>query len=292
MSNNDIRNANFLTIKSESLDKTLRPSNEKIYLKKIEPFDLEKRKFSEPDRITIHHKKTNFDSKQNEENQENRFSDEFMKKLTNCTNENCSNRATIKLSENCFDNQIKIEEESNFNDHILLGVPTEEKSGSCLKFFLFDDFTKDIFLLLIDDTCKKGKRFLKTDINSVRFDDFSSIAYIVNYKDNSKFAQCLELIKEYQENSAKKLKVLIAGGDETIMNCIDDFRLNKVDLNRILFGVVPIGFNNNLSALLEFEGKFNLSKDLSEFKALVNSFSKGREQDIDIWKIELELEVK
>jgi diacylglycerol kinase family enzyme len=129
------------------------------------------------------------------------------------------------------------------------------------------------------------------DINGIKFDDFSSLAFIVNFKDTCKFKLGIDMLKEYQGSSAKKTRILIGGGDEMIINCIEDLRNNAIDLTRCLFGVIPIGFTNNLSKTLQFNNNSQIGTDMKYFKTLLESYNKAKEVEIDIWKLDLTLHV-
>jgi hypothetical protein len=238
---------------------------------------------------------TNLD-KNTEDKKNHRFSDGFIRELTLGATKNVNH---YKIEENIFDNDIKDTNQMNKSKEEFIFIPPKNQDNNfqnytnlyCCKFFLPDDFFKDVYFLFIDPKSEIGASLLLMDINGIKFDDFSSLAFIVNFKDTCKFKLGIDMLKEYQGSSAKKTRILIGGGDEMIINCIEDLRNNAIDLTRCLFGVIPIGFTNNLSKTLQFNNNSQIGTDMKYFKTLLESYNKAKEVEIDIWKLDLTLHV-
>lgn len=227
-----------------------------------------------------------------EDNKKNiRFSDGMITQLTMGT---IKNETEKNLQENLYN------EDKNKSKEELIFIPSNNGESHnnqafsnlyCCKFFLPDDFFKDVYFLFIDPKSEVGAQYLNMDINEIRFDDFSSLAFIINFKDTNKFKVSLEMLKEYQRCSSKKTRILIGGGDEMAINCIEDLRINSIDLSRCLFGVIPIGYTENLSKTLNFKKNIKIDTDMKNFKALLEAYNKAKEVEIDIWRLDLTLQV-
>jgi|LauGreDrversion4_2_1035121.scaffolds.fasta_scaffold534433_1 hypothetical protein len=239
---------------------------------------------------------TNLDKNSEDNKKNHRFSEGFIRELTIGAKKNENN---YKIEENIFEDDFKASNPLNKSKEEFIFMPPKNQDNNfqtytnlyCCKFFLPDDFFKDVYFLFIDPKSDIGDKLLKMDINALKFDDFSSLAFIVNFKDTCKFKLAVDMLKEYQGASAKKTRILIGGGDEIVINCIEDLRIYAIDLTRCLFGVIPIGFINNLSKTLQFDNSGQIGTDMKYFRTLLEKYNKSKEVEIDIWNLNLTLHV-
>ncbi len=57
------------------------------------------------------------------------------------------------------------------------------------------------------------------------------------------------------------VKVIIGGGDGTVMHVIEKLNDSVIDIKKCIFGVFPLGNSNDLSSALGWGGIFTLELD-------------------------------
>ena len=83
------------------------------------------------------------------------------------------------------------------------------------------------------------------------------------------------------------IKVVIGGGDGSIMSLIDELYLYQVDISRCIFGILPIGRNNDLSRALGWGGSLTLTSDFVEFKEIVKLIADAPSVNVDVFELKL-----
>ena len=122
---------------------------------------------------------------------------------------------------------------------------------------------------------------------------------LINKEDNEKGQKLLKNVSEICKiNKEKglsenmyKIKVLIAGGDGTILSMVDSFVKHGIDIEFCTFGHIPLGTANDLSNSLGFSDHIDLSEgNMDDLYDILKQYYKAKFGKIDIWKIDLELE--
>jgi diacylglycerol kinase family enzyme len=67
--------------------------------------------------------------------------------------------------------------------------------------------------------------------------------------------QCVELLKEIDQ----EIKIVIGGGDGTISRIVNSIVTNGIKLERVNFGCIPFGMNNQISECLGWGSHIHLS---------------------------------
>lgn len=132
-------------------------------------------------------------------------------------------------------------------------VPSE--GGKSYRPAVFDgteNFTVIIFNILEKPDYKKGKGFIQT--------------YLEKYPNNS-------------------LKILIGGGDGTVLRLVEELNEQKVNLTRCIFGHIPLGTGNDLSNAMGFGNQVGLSKKISYFHRVLYTYIIAERAKIDIWEL-------
>ena len=109
---------------------------------------------------------TNLD-KNTEDKKNHRFSDGFIRELTLGATKNVNH---YKIEENIFDNDIKDTNQMNKSKEEFIFIPPKNQDNNfqnytnlyCCKFFLPDDFFKDVYFLFIDPKSEIGASLLLT----------------------------------------------------------------------------------------------------------------------------------
>ena len=124
------------------------------------------------------------------------------------------------------------------------------------------------------------------------FDPSITFSIVVfNILDKADFTKGKKFIKEYlnrYENN--KIKILIGGGDGTVLSIVEDLNEDKVNLERCIFGAVPLGTGNDLSNALGFGGSMMFEQDEFFLFDLLFMYEIASESKIDIWNLELKVE--
>ena len=122
---------------------------------------------------------------------------------------------------------------------------------------------------------------------------------LINREDNEKGEKLMKLVSERCKiNKEKgltenfwKIKVIIAGGDGTILSMIDSFVKYGIDLNFCTFGHIPLGTANDLSNSLGFSDHIDLSEgNIDDLYSILVKYYNAQFGKVDIWKIDLELD--
>jgi diacylglycerol kinase family enzyme len=82
-----------------------------------------------------------------------------------------------------------------------------------------------------------------------------------------------------------QLKILIAGGDGSVLSIIEDFHKNEIDINRLIFGIMPMGTGNDLCHSLGYGNNVEIGKKITNLENLLYKYTKSKISKIDIWEI-------
>ena len=107
--------------------------------------------------------------------------------------------------------------------------------------------------------------------------------------------QCYEKCKQNKEKGLSeeynKIRVLIGGGDGTILSTIENIIKSGTDINYCLFGHVPLGTGNDLANTLGFSDHVDISENnLDDLYKIFIKYYKAKIGKIDIWKMDLTLD--
>ena len=126
---------------------------------------------------------------------------------------------------------------------------------------------------------------LKTEINYDPLIPFSIIVFNIIDKEDMNLGK--KFIKKYLSDFPEfKIKILIAGGDGTVLGIVEDLNKEKIDLNRCIFGSMPFGTGNDLSHALGFGSECTVG-DVNNFQRVLFTYLIGVESKIDIWELSL-----
>ena len=122
---------------------------------------------------------------------------------------------------------------------------------------------------------------------------------LIDKEDNAKgqllLKHCTERCKKNKEKGLpeefQKIRVLIGGGDGTVLSMVESFIKNGTDINYCIFGHVPLGTGNDLSNTLGFSDHVDISNNnLSDLYKVLNRYYEAQFGKIDIWKMDLQLD--
>ena len=113
-------------------------------------------------------------------------------------------------------------------------------------------FTILVFDILISKEYEKGKNFIKSYLN-----------FFIN----------------------NQLKILIAGGDGSVLSIIEDLYKDNIDINRLVFGVFPVGTGNDLCHSLGYGNSIEFGKKINNLENFIYLYTRSKITKIDIWEI-------
>ncbi len=115
----------------------------------------------------------------------------------------------------------------------------------------------------IFEICKKYGNTFQTNANIMELkNDVKVYLFNICIAESSNIG--IDLIKrnlEYFKNnkiSYNNFKVLIGGGDGTVLSMIECFHKNGIDISKCIFGHIPLGTGNDLSNALGFGSNYYL----------------------------------
>ena len=126
--------------------------------------------------------------------------------------------------------------------------------------------------------------------SEIKFDPlipFSIIVFNIINKEEMNLGK--KFIKKYLSDFPEfKIKILIAGGDGTVLGIVEDLNKENIDLNRCIFGSMPFGTGNDLSHALGFGSECTVG-DINNFQRVLFTYLIGVESKIDIWELTLDM---
>lgn len=120
-----------------------------------------------------------------------------------------------------------------------------------------------------------------------------------NAKDGNEIVNNNDLVidKEVNPNlgkfskSASHIKLLIGGGDGTVLSIIETLILQyKLNLKNCVFGMIPLGTGNDLSNAMGFGPSIDIESSIESVTDLLKNYIDSEETKIDIWKVKLKLD--
>ena len=123
------------------------------------------------------------------------------------------------------------------------------------------------------------------------FDPSITFSLVVfNILEKEEFKKGKMFIKEYLNRYGKnKIRILIGGGDGTVLSVVEDLNEEKINLERCVFGAVPLGTGNDLSNAMGFGNRVNLNKTISHFHRVLYTYLISEQCKIDVWELTLQV---
>ena len=137
-------------------------------------------------------------------------------------------------------------------------------------------------------------------VTAKKYEPIKSIYFdLLNKQDVAKgellIRHCIEQCKVNEqmglEEKFKKVKILIAGGDGSILTTVEHFEKNGIDLKYCSFGHIPLGTGNDLANSLGFSDHITIScRDIDQLYSILKKYYEAKFGNIDIWKMDLVLD--
>ena len=146
--------------------------------------------------------------------------------------------------------------------------------------------SKEIEIKDVDNINNISKNTDTPDFHFAKFDpliEFSTI--IFNIIDKNDIEKGKNFIKKYLTDFPEnKIKILIAGGDGTVLGIVEDLNKLGINLSRCIFGAMPFGTGNDLSHALGFGNECKVG-GIKSFQRVLYTYLIGIPSKIDIWEL-------
>lgn len=135
------------------------------------------------------------------------------------------------------------------------------------------------------------EKIIKGGDYPTNFDPLISFSIIIfNIMDLNEFESGKIFIKNYLKDYPEvELKILIAGGDGSVLSIVEDLHKDKIEIGKCIFGAMPLGTGNDLSNSMGFNAKCQIGTIYNFQKVLYNYFP-ASVVNIDIWKMQLKVD--
>ena len=115
--------------------------------------------------------------------------------------------------------------------------------------------------------------------------NFSTILF--NIIDKSDYEKGIFFIKNYFQDFPKNtLKILVAGGDGTVLSVVEELNKKNIPLKKCIFGAMPFGTGNDLSNALGFGNKCHLH-GIKNLQRVLYTYLTATKTKIDIWELDV-----
>lgn len=102
-----------------------------------------------------------------------------------------------------------------------------------------------------------------------------------------------KLDSESSLSEVNPLRVIVAGGDGTVMWAISEAEAHGTDMKRVCFGVIPYGTGNDFARFSGWGGsnpsKAIMKKEMKRFKVMLKRYIEAEVIDFDIWRVEMKV---
>lgn len=134
---------------------------------------------------------------------------------------------------------------------------------------------------------KDGRNLINMGVKKVEFtDNLHCTAYIYDILDEINCNNGIETLRS-ELNRISLIRVIIGGGDGSILPMIEKLHKSEIDLNRCIFGVLPLGRSNDLSRSLGWGDSMQITSDMAKFKLIVLDLAEATSIFVDVWEIKL-----
>ena len=159
---------------------------------------------------------------------------------------------------------------------------------------LNDTISNDIIFIFVNEETSEGLKLLnlglKYFVQNINNKQISIYLYDMNNKtENNKMNKGIEiLLTELQLH--KIIKIVLCCGDESIFPFIDKLHESSINLEKIIFCVLPFGRTNDLSTQFGFGNNIYSNITLKTLKKIIQDVIEATSVPIDIWEIKITCE--
>jgi len=101
----------------------------------------------------------------------------------------------------------------------------------------------------------------------------------------------LKALKAEQKKGKHQVRVIVGGGDGTVLWVVEEMLKAGIDFNKCALGVIPFGTGNDFSRVLGWGGlapSVLIGEHLGGLKKMMNKWVESLVEDFDIWDVTIE----
>lgn len=134
-------------------------------------------------------------------------------------------------------------------------------------------------------------KYRKATLQNIVNGNLVSITCVfVNILNEDEMQDAIALLKIISENKKEKIKILIGGGDGTVLSLVEFLQRRGINVSKLIFGHVPLGTGNDLSNALGYGGSMIFEEDEFFLFDLLFNYQNSQECKIDVWSLELKVD--
>lgn len=113
---------------------------------------------------------------------------------------------------------------------------------------------------------------------------------LINKEELSRGRELLKYYLPFYIEKKIKLRVIIAGGDGTVLSLIEGLVKEDIDINHFSFGHMPLGTGNDLSNTLGFSNSVSINDNPSSLYEYLIKYRNADYGKVDVWSLALALD--
>ena len=186
-------------------------------------------------------------------------------------------------------NYVKAYKESSIQSYNIIHFPIEEDEDDWFPFTRSRSNSVQSF----DEIRISPKNSEKQDIlHPTKFDPTIPFSVIIfNLLDKVEYKNGKNFIKKYiNDFPSNEMRILIGGGDGSVFSIIEDLFKENINLEKCIFGAMPLGTGNDLSNAMGFDSSCEIGIKVEYFQRVLYTYLIASAIKIDIWNLVLKVD--
>ena len=187
---------------------------------------------------------------------------------------------------------VKNYKETSIHSYNVIHFPIEEDNSDWFPFSLSRTSSVQSFDEIRINPKKELKQIEKEISHPTKFDASIPFSVIIfNVLDEIEYKSGKYFVKKYIEDFPNNdIKILIGGGDGSVLSIIEDLFKEKINLEKCIFGAIPLGTGNDLSNAMGFDSTCEIGIKIEYFQRVIYTYLIASEIKIDIWNLKLKVD--
>ena len=187
---------------------------------------------------------------------------------------------------------VKNYKETSIQSYNIIHFPIEEDNSDWFPFSLSRTNSVQSFDEIRISPKKEEKQIEKEISHPSKFDASIPFSVIIfNLLDEIEYKSGKYFIKKYIEDFPDNdIKILIGGGDGSVLSIIEDLFKDNINLEKCIFGAIPLGTGNDLSNAMGFDSTCEIGIKIEYFQRVIYTYLIASEIKIDIWNLKLKVD--
>ena len=187
---------------------------------------------------------------------------------------------------------VKNYKETSIHSYNVIHFPIEEDNSDWFPFSLSRTSSVQSFDEIRINPKKELKQIEKEISHPTKFDASIPFSVIIfNVLDEIEYKSGKYFVKKYIEDFPNNdIKILIGGGDGSVLSIIENLFKEKINLEKCIFGAIPLGTGNDLSNAMGFDSTCEIGIKIEYFQRVIYTYLIASEIKIDIWNLKLKVD--